>query len=274
MQHSAPPPGQRASWVERTIELPAIRLHIHQLDAGDSLLVLLHGFSVNGTVWQGVGRRLSPPFTLIAPDLRGNGKSVVLAGGFRVADYAQDVADLAVALGREHGQANLLGHSHGAIAALGGAALAPAAVRKLVLVDPPLDGSGSLRGFLGHMVEARGRGDPSAVRALVLEREPHLSETMLRAYLKMWSDVADGALAAMLDDRDPEHIANWYGRVTAPALILRAEERLGGVCSEASAERARRAMPNARVVTVEGASHNIHASKPVEFARNVLEFLA
>lgn len=266
--------GQRPQWAERDIALPRINVHARELDADGPLLVLLHGLSADGSVWQGVGRRLSPPYSLVAPDLRGHGLSGHPTSGYASADYAEDVAELLDALMRDDNrrgqQVHLLGHSLGAIAALGGAALRPGAVRKLVLVDPPLDGPHTLPSFLHRMLDARHRGDQDAVRALILEQTPGLSEPLLRVYERLWSRVADGALEAVIQDR-PFDVARWYPRVYAPTLILRAGA--GTVFGDATTRRVLRELPDARVITVEGAGHNIHAEKPAEFARLVLEFL-
>ena len=265
---------QRAQWTESDLALPRITLHLRRLDAGGPLLVLLHGLSADGTVWQGVGRRLSPPFTLVAADLRGHGLSGHPATGYRIADHAADVAELLDVMTREAGGAvNLLGHSLGALAALGGAALRPPAVRRLVVVDPPLDGPRARASYLRRMLNARRRDDAEAIRALILEQTPGLSGPLLRAYEQMWGRVADGAIEAAIDAADYD-VAGWYPRVAAPTLILRADPRTGDGFDAAAAQRAREGLRKVEIVTVEGASHNIHAVKPAEFARLVLEFLA
>lgn len=264
---------QRAQWAERDLALPRITVHLRRLDAGGPLLVLLHGLSADGTVWQGVGRRLSPPFTLVAADLRGHGLSDHPAAGYRVADYAADVAELLDALTHEGGDAvDLLGHSLGALAALGGAAMRPCAVRRLVLVDPPLDGPRTLASYLRRMLGARHRGDAEAIRALILEQTPGLSGPLLRAYEQMWGRVADGAIEVAIDAAGYD-VAGWYPQVAAPTLILRADPRTGDGFGGAAAQRARQGLRQVEIVTVEGASHNIHAVKPAEFAQLVLDFL-
>jgi len=314
-------------WVDRTFALPRVALHARQLEAGGATLVLLHGLSADGSVWQGVGRRLSPPFTLLAPDLRGHGLSGHPETGYRATDYAEDIAGLIdtltgdaeapsvampplvdlpdrsregivlqrppnppatpqgnlrdhslgarTATGSKPPTVDLLGHSLGAIAALGAAALRPGSVRRLVLVDPPLDGPRTLPAFLQRMLDARHRADDGAIRGLILEQTPGLSETLLRAYERIWSRVADGALESVVSegDRAFADVTTWYPHVQAPTLILRADEHLDAACSPAAAARAVATLPDARAITVIGASHNIHAVKPVEFARHVLAFL-
>lgn len=97
-------------------------------------LVLVHGgFSDHRTNWQEVKALLEDRFSVYAVARRGRGESSATEG-HSVADEAADVVAL---LGHVGEPAFLLGHSYGALCALEAATLHPAAVRSLVLYEPP-----------------------------------------------------------------------------------------------------------------------------------------
>jgi pimeloyl-ACP methyl ester carboxylesterase len=73
--------------------LNGIELYFELHGTGEPLL-LLHGFSGSSQDWAAVASNLSRDFQLIVPDLRGHGRSTVLATPFRHADAAVDILGL------------------------------------------------------------------------------------------------------------------------------------------------------------------------------------
>mgnify|MGYP001581450171 CR=1 FL=1 len=100
-------------------------------DAGPALLAI-HGITANGQSWQTVATHL-PQRRVLAPDLRGRGRSNALPGPYGLRQHATDLAALLDADGR--GARIVLGHSMGAFAAVALAAARPDLVARLVLVD-------------------------------------------------------------------------------------------------------------------------------------------
>jgi pimeloyl-ACP methyl ester carboxylesterase len=97
-------------------------------------LVLVHGgFSDHATNWQEVKPLLEDRFTVYAVARRGRGESSATEG-HTIEDEAADVAAVLRQIGEP---AFLLGHSYGALCALGAAELNPTGVRKLVLYEAP-----------------------------------------------------------------------------------------------------------------------------------------
>ncbi|MEV4668818.1 alpha/beta fold hydrolase [Microbacterium sp. LWO12-1.2] len=100
-------------------------------DAGPALLAI-HGITANGRSWQTVAAHL-PERRLLAPDLRGRGRSNLLPGPYGLRQHA---TDLAAVLDADGGGARaVLGHSMGAFVAVALAAARPDLVARLVLVD-------------------------------------------------------------------------------------------------------------------------------------------
>lgn len=100
-------------------------------------VLALHGVTANHLCWAPTARRLAR-FRVLAPDLRGRGRSADLPGPYGMAVHAADAIAVLDALGVA--RAIVVGHSMGGFAALSLAHLHPDRVAGLVLVDggPPL----------------------------------------------------------------------------------------------------------------------------------------
>jgi pimeloyl-ACP methyl ester carboxylesterase len=105
------PPG-------RTIELPGRgRMFVRESSGppGAPTLLLLHGVTMTADLnWFGVFAALAQHFRVVAPDLRGHGRSPSV-GRFRLADCSDDVAALAGVLGLD--RVIVVGYSMGGLVA-------------------------------------------------------------------------------------------------------------------------------------------------------------
>ncbi len=118
---------------------PDLRLHVaHGGKGAGPLVVLLHGFP---ECWYSWRHQLEPlvaaGFEVAAPDMRGYNTSDKPRG---VASYEtrlliEDLKALVGALG--HGSAHVVGHDWGGVVAWGAAALEPALVRTLTVLNAP-----------------------------------------------------------------------------------------------------------------------------------------
>lgn len=101
-------------------------------------VLLVHGVTASHLAWPFVVERL-PGVRLVAPDLRGRGRSNGIEGAAGMTAHAADLAALMDALGID--RAVVVGHSMGAFASVVFAHLHPGRVSRLVLVDGglPLD---------------------------------------------------------------------------------------------------------------------------------------
>lgn len=113
-------------------------LRFHYLEQGTGPLVLcLHGFPDHARSFRHqMGALAAAGFRVVAPFMRGYAPTERPADGqYQTAVLAQDAVALIDALG--HGEARLLGHDWGAIAATGAAVLAPEKVTRLVTAAVP-----------------------------------------------------------------------------------------------------------------------------------------
>ncbi len=96
-------------------------------------LVLVHGSTVDHTVWHSVLLRLKSYFTVYAIDRRGRGASGDSAA-FSIEREVEDVAAVIESIG---GAVHVMGHSYGALVALEATRLTQD-IANLVLYDPPM----------------------------------------------------------------------------------------------------------------------------------------
>ncbi|WP_432989068.1 alpha/beta fold hydrolase [Dactylosporangium sp. CA-233914] len=125
-----------AGFTERQTRVGQIRINYVRGGHGPTL-VLLHGFPETWYTWHEVMPELARHYTVIAPDLRGSGRSDAPPGGYDKATLAADVHGLLVQLGLNHG-IRLVGHDIGTMVAYAYAAAHPDEVTRLVLSEAPI----------------------------------------------------------------------------------------------------------------------------------------
>lgn len=123
--------------------------------AGNPTVVAIHGITASHRSWPLVARSLDG-IRLVAPDLRGRGRSNALPGPWALRRLADDVAAMMDALEIE--RAPILGHSMGAFVAVCLAHQHPDRVESLVMVDG------------GLPIERAADADPQAMLGPAAER--------------------------------------------------------------------------------------------------------
>ena len=106
-------------------------------------LVLIHGFPLDGSIWQEVIPFLETQFDLIVPDLRGFGSSGSVDESCTMTSMGDDLAGLLDHLGI--GKVALAGHSMGGYVALAFARKYPKRVSSLALVSSQAAGDSEER---------------------------------------------------------------------------------------------------------------------------------
>jgi pimeloyl-ACP methyl ester carboxylesterase len=116
-------------------------VRMHYLVAGKGApVVLLHGYAQTSHMWLPLMAKLAKTHTVIAPDLRGFGRSSVPADGYTKAVMAQDVHALVASLGYQ--RIAIVGHDIGLMVAYAYAAQYPGTVDRIALMDAFLPGVG------------------------------------------------------------------------------------------------------------------------------------
>jgi lipase len=119
--------------IERSVDVGDGKLDVTEFGPSDAPAVLaIHGVTSSSRAWLALARHL-PDVRLIAPDLRGRGRSRDLPSSSGLRHHAADLATLLDAL--DLGSVPVVAHSMGAFVAVALAAQRPDAVTSLLLVD-------------------------------------------------------------------------------------------------------------------------------------------
>jgi lipase len=115
-----------------------VKLHLHEWgDADRPALVCLHGVTAHGRRFRRLAEeRLARRFHVVAPDLRGHGRSD-WKPPWRLETHVDDVLETLDAL--QIATATWLGHSFGGRLLLEAASREPARVMRAILLDPAID---------------------------------------------------------------------------------------------------------------------------------------
>lgn len=243
---------------------------IRRLGADAAPIVLLHGLGVSGAVWQGIGRLIGELGRLVAPDLRGHGESDKPSAGYLPRDYVGDISAL---LAHEPSRPlAVIGHSLGAVVAAQLAAERPELLGKLILVDPPFDPNRSREHI--EVVERLRHGGPGVLEDELLRREPGMGDLYAKALADLYRTAADGAFqAALRTEPGFPSVVGMLRNIQAETLLIAADPALGAAMSAEAAQSVVDALPHGTLLTIPGARHAVHASKPREFAKAVAEFV-
>jgi pimeloyl-ACP methyl ester carboxylesterase len=140
MKSRAPQSAQAPQ--SRFANVNGVRLHYLVAGKGDPV-VLLHGYAETSHMWRPLIAHLASTHTVMAPDLRGAGRSSTPAHGYTKAIMAQDIHALVQKLGYEH--IRIVGHDIGLMVAYAYAAQYPSGVDRIALMDAFLPGVGNWR---------------------------------------------------------------------------------------------------------------------------------
>jgi pimeloyl-ACP methyl ester carboxylesterase len=139
-QHLPPLPAQlEPLFSHQTTNANGINVH-YVIGGRGFPVVLLHGWPQTWYEWRKIMPGLAQKYTVIAPDSRGMGDSERTAGGYDASTLAEDLFSLVGSLGFQ--QIFLVGHDLGVSTAYAYAAKYRDVVRRLVILDVPLEGFG------------------------------------------------------------------------------------------------------------------------------------
>ena len=235
-------------------------------------LVLVHGYPLDGAMWSGVARALSPKFRVIKPDLPGRGDTVAPASG-NLEDYADFLETVLSAL---EAPAGLAGFSMGGYAALALARRRPERLAALALVDTraqPDDEAGRAKRDEAIATVRSGGVTPIADAMVPKLLSPagagnrDLVERVRRIMLRQKPETVEGDLTAMRDRADARPALAGIG---IPTLVVVGTE--DALTPPADSEAMAAAIPGARLTTIPGAGHLSPMERPGAVAAALSEF--
>lgn len=270
------PPSPTASpirYEDTYVDLDGHRIAVRTWEGNGPALLLIHGISSAGSVWNPTIPALAAEFTPIAIDQRGHGASDKPESGYLYDDYITDLDGVLDTLELEHPL--IIGHSLGGIVTLWWAAKHPNRAAALVIEDSPLhSGQDYMPAFdewlmlnampeedlRAHYAEEYPRWPPE----LVLERARLMAKTARNVFAELRAD----SLAHDGVDR----IAEITG-IQSPTLLVHGDLEGGGMVAPEDAAAFERRLGNARSIRIAGGGHTLHREHKDEFLAAILPFL-
>lgn len=248
-------------------------------DGPGPVVVLLHGFPLNRTMWEAQQTKVGSRYRVIAPDLRGHGHTAAPDGIYTIDAMADDVIDLLNAMQLKD-PVVLGGLSMGGYIALSLVARYPERVRALMLMDTRA-GADSTEAALGREELAKKVEAGRSVRPVVEAMLPKLFSEMTRTHHadrmepvrhmmeKTPVRAVAGALRGMAarPDRTSDLV-----QIKVPTLILVGEDDT--VTPPAEARAMAEAIPGAQLVIIPKAGHLAPWENPAASNEAILRFLS
>lgn len=234
-------------------------------------VLLLHGYADSWRSFQSVLPHFPASIRAIAPTQRGHGEAGRPASGYRLQDFADDLAGFMDARGI--GSAVIVGHSMGSAIAQRFALDHPDRVDGLVLAGSfaAVHGNPGVAELWNAVARLEDPVDAGFVRAfqeatLARPAAPGLLDMVvsesLRVPARVWRSALEGLMQA-------DHSAE-LRRIDKPTLVVWGDrdEFFPRPDQDALLE----AIPHAQLLVYEGAGHGLHWEEPERFARNVAAF--
>lgn len=261
----------------QTMTLRASQTPIAYEDQGTGpVVVLLHAFPLDSSMYRHQMGALSDQFRVIAPDLPGFGESAVSAG-LTVDAIADVAAELLDHLGVNE-RVVVGGVSMGGYVALAFTRLYPQRVRALVLADTkadPDDEEG--RANRDRMIQLATDQGAGAVIDQILPKmlgpgtaasQPQVAQFVRATGARQ---KAEGIAAALRALRDRPDARPGLAHISFPTLVLVGEE--DAITPPDKARELAENIPNARLVTISDAGHLSNLENPTAFTNALREFL-
>ena len=261
----------------KTLEVNGVELATVDSGAGVPV-VLVHGFPLDHTMWDAQREALSRVYRVIAPDLRGFGRSGVTEGTVTMEQFADDLAALLDGLGVDE-PVVLCGLSMGGYVAWQFWRKYAPRVRALVLCDTraAADTPEAARGRLETADRVLREGPAPLVEAMIpkllpessRKKNPHVADSLRRVIL-----AADprGIAAAARGMAERPDVTALLGQIRCPTLVL--VGRLDRISTPDQMRAIADAIADARFVPIAEAGHVSPMENPDAVSAAMLEFLA
>ena len=253
------------SWGEERAELPSA--------------LLLHGITSSAQSWVRVGPALADRYRVYALDQRGHGDSIKPArGAYSLRTSADDALAFMEALALE--SPLLMGHSWGGATAImlasgAGTAKPVPDFSQVILEDPAYTfGTGNVEERAAPYTRDIGR-PADELRPEIIASSPGWTEADIEGKIDAMQKVSREAVVSVFAEAgEAGDLLSFLAKIAVPTLLIRADPVLGTTLGDAAWERAKQNLPaQSRSIQIDGATHNIHRSKFVEFMQVVNDFL-
>ena len=266
------------------VSVPGGSLRVGRWGSGPVVLVAAHGLTGTHMHFEALADQLGEAVTLLAPDLRGRGRSSAVGGPYGMARHADDLVAVMDHAGVT--DAIVVGHSMGAWVAVAAAVRHPGRIRELVLVDgglptdlvswradqPVEEMEQAARAALGPALERLRMTFPSRQAYLDFWRQhPALAgdwnDYIERSYIydlggsvpELASTVSEEAVLQDSVEAARPEVLGAAGQVTCPVVLVRAPRGILNqeppVYPDPAVAAGRRLVPQLADVLVPGVNH-------------------
>lgn len=278
---------------DRYVTVRGLRIHFLDYDGPDPAIVLLHGLSANANEFGGLlDEGLADGHRVIAPDLRGRGRTEKPDIGYSMGEHAADVIALLDELGLD--KVVMGGHSFGALLSIYLAAKYPERISRVVVIDAAIVFHPNTEEMLKPSLARLARILPSADAYIEeVKKHPHVAgawdsaiEGYYRAELQHNADgtaqslTSANAVAQALRGVGAENWEELVASVPHPVLLLNSGEAYGPpgappLVPPEHAQTTARAFRNCKYVQVPGNHLTMVFGRNAKIVRREIEkFLA
>lgn len=259
------------------IQLPGVSLEV--VDQGRGPVVLLvHGFPLDHSMWSGQIDELSRSFRVLAPDLRGFGNSEVTSGTVTMQQFADDLAAMLDALGVTE-PITFCGLSMGGYIGWQFFARHRAQLARLVQCDTRAvaDAPEARDGRLKTAADTEANGPAKLVDAMLPKLFPKPAIEAQREFVVatkrvMLSTSSAGIAAAARGMAERPDVTSMLPQIDVPTLVVCGEHDAIAATEEMRGIAA--AIPQAEYVEIAGTGHMAPLEDPATFNAAILRFLA
>ncbi len=252
---------------------------IHVTIAGQgSPLILLHGFPLDHRQWLPQLESLSAHYRVIAPDLRGFGRSSLNEAGYTIADLADDVEQVRMHLAADDPLA-LCGLSMGGYVALEYWRRHASRLSSLILSNTKPDGDSptALAARQAMIDSAQQHGSWEAVSPMLTKL---LTQTHNEAHGELFDCVQqmlrdcsiEGLVAAQQAMSGRTDFIASLPAIQIPTLVITGEQ--DSIAPPAATRKWAAVLPDGQCHVIPGAAHVTPLESPAEFNRLVHQFLS
>ncbi|MFW5708365.1 MAG: alpha/beta fold hydrolase [Bacteroidota bacterium] len=248
----------------------------HQHYGEGSPMIILHGLFGMSDNWVSLAKRFAAHYSVHVIDQRNHGRS----GWHEVFNYEAMADDIEEFMDdHQIESAILLGHSMGGKTAMQFSLDHPEKINKLIVADISADEYNHKHdAFIDAMlsIDLKGKNSRNEVSRELKEK---IGDDRIRQFLMKnlhWKDRSTLGWKANLEviNKNLSHIFRAIDSshpYPKPTLFIRGGESL--YIRQNHIPRIKKLFPQARIETIEGASHWLHAEKPDEFYDLVMDFL-
>jgi pimeloyl-ACP methyl ester carboxylesterase len=250
-------------------------LNVVQEGSGRPLL-LVHGFPLDHSMWEGQIDALADQYRVIAPDLRGFGQSCVTPGTVTMQEYADDLAALLKAM-HINEPVIFCGLSMGGYIGWQFVARHADKLAALIVADSRAvaDNEKAAAGRLETAAKVEKEGTQVVADAMLPKLFPAREIERNAPFVQATKEVMlaaprSGVAAALRGMAQRPDFAKELPKIKVPTLILCGAE--DAIAPPAEMEQIAAAIPGARYVSIAGAGHMAPLEKPTEVNKAIRDF--